>query len=112
AFDFRQPLDRLLQRRLKAWHGNARAREQRGGPAVFLRQQRRQQVLRLDIARVVAEREALGVGQRLLEFGRELVEAHANPLSIFLLWVFAGGFQCGYSPIIAAASRRRQAASG
>ena len=39
--NFRQPLDRLLERRLKPRHGDAGSRQQRGRPAVFLRQQRR-----------------------------------------------------------------------
>jgi hypothetical protein len=52
------------------------AGEQRRGAAVLLREQRREQVLRLDEAVVVAEREALGIGERLLELGGELVEAH------------------------------------
>ena len=77
--DLRQPLDRLGERRLDLGHGHARAGEQRRGAAVLLVQQRGQQVLRLDEAVVVAERHALGVGQRLLEFGRELVEAHRFP---------------------------------
>ena len=59
-----------------ARHVDARAREQRRGAAVLLREQRGKQVLRLDEPVVVAEREALRVGQRLLELGRQLVEAH------------------------------------
>src|SRR5436190_10773305 len=50
-------------------------------------------MLRLDEAGVVAERKALGVGERLLEFGRQFVEAHGNPLSTFTVWVFAVRFQ-------------------
>ena len=73
-------LDRRLERRLQPGHGDAGAGEQRCGPAVLLGEQRRQQVLRLDEAVVVAEREALGVGERLLELGRELVEAHGRVL--------------------------------
>jgi hypothetical protein len=33
-------------------------------------------MLRLDDLVVVADRQALGIGQRLLEFGGEFVEAH------------------------------------
>src|SRR5439155_9218184 len=93
AFDLRQSLDRLFERRLQPRHGNAGPRQQRRGPAVFLRQHCRQQMLRLDEAGVVAEREALGVGERLLKFGRQFVEAHGNPLSTFTVWVFAVRFQ-------------------
>ena len=93
AFDLRQSLDRLFERRLQPRHGNTGPRKQRRGPAVFLRQHCRQQMLRLDEAGVVAEREALGVGERLLKFGRQFVEAHGNPLSTFTVWVFAVRFQ-------------------
>ena len=53
--------------------------EQRRRAAVVLVQQRGEQVLRLDVRVVVADREALGVGERLLEPGRELVYAHRCP---------------------------------
>jgi hypothetical protein len=56
--------------------GDACAGEQRRRAAVLLRQERCEQVLRLDEAVVVAEREALGVVECLLELGCELVEAH------------------------------------
>ena len=75
-FDFGQPPDRLLERGLQPGHGDARAGQQRRSAAVFLREQRRQQMLRLDEAGVVAERETLRVGERLLEFGGQLVESH------------------------------------
>ena len=46
-------------------------------------EQRGEQVLRLDVAVVVAERQALGVGQRLLELGGQFVEAHGEALVMF-----------------------------
>ena len=61
---------------LELGHGDAGAGEQRRGAAVLLLEQRGEQVLRLDEAVVVAERHALGVGERLLELGRQLVETH------------------------------------
>ena len=76
ALDLGQALDRLGERRLEPRHGDAGAGEQRRGAAVLLVEQRREQVLRLDEAVVVAERHALGIGERLLELGRELVETH------------------------------------
>jgi hypothetical protein len=57
----------------------ARTRSRR--TAVVLLEQAGKQVLGLDIAVVVGKRLALGVGERLLEFGRQLVEAHCwDPL--------------------------------
>ena len=66
----------MLERRLQPGNGDAGAGEQRRGAAVLLREQRGEQVLRLDEAVVVAERQALGVGERLLELGGQLVETH------------------------------------
>ena len=77
---FGQPLDRAAERLPELGHGDAGAREQRRRAAVLLREQRGEQMLRLDEAVVVAERHALRVGERLLEFGGELVEAHCYPL--------------------------------
>ena len=76
ALDLGQAVDRLLERALQARHRDAGAREERRRAAVLLRQQRGQEVLRLDEAVVVAEREALGVVECLLELGCEFVEAH------------------------------------
>ena len=67
---------RALQRRLQRRHVDAGALQQRARAAVVLVQQRREQVLRLDVLVVVAERQALRVGQRLLEFGGQFVETH------------------------------------
>ena len=78
ALDLRQAVNRLLEGALQAWDRDAGARKQRCGAAVFLRQQRGQQMLRLDEAVVVAERQALGVVQCLLELGCEFVEAHGS----------------------------------
>jgi hypothetical protein len=58
-FDFRQPRDRLRQRSLDAGYRDAGTSKQGLGAAVFLRQQRGQQVLGLDEAVVVGERLAL-----------------------------------------------------
>ena len=66
----------LVQRGLERGHVDPGAGEQRRAAPVFLLQQRGQQVGGLDEAVVVAEREALGVAQGLLELGREFVEAH------------------------------------
>ena len=77
ALDLGQALDRLAERLLQLGDRDARAREQRRGAAVLLVEHRRQQVLRLDEAVVVAERQALRVGERLLELGRQFVETHA-----------------------------------
>ena len=49
--------------------------------AVGLGQHRGQQVGRLDVGVVVRHRQALGVGQGLLELGGEFVDSHGNPSS-------------------------------
>ncbi len=77
--DLGQPLDRRLERRLQPGHGDPGARQQRRRAAVFLREQRGEQVLRLDEAVVVAQRQALRVGKRLLELGGQFVETHERP---------------------------------
>ena len=47
-----------------------------GDAAVLLVEQGEQQVLGLDLLVVAAEREALGLGQAVLQLGGELVESH------------------------------------
>ncbi len=78
--DFRKISDRRLERRLHLGHRDAGTRQQRRGAGVFLREQCREQVLRLDEAVVVAEGETLRVSERLLELGRQLVESHGPDL--------------------------------
>ena len=79
-FDLRQAGDRLVERGLERRHVDAGAGEQRGGAAVLLVKQAGQQVRRLDKAVVVAQRQALRVGERLLQLGGEFVETHDPPL--------------------------------
>ena len=81
--DFGQSRDRLGKRRLERGHVDAGAREQRSRAPILLVEQSRQQVLRLDEAAVVAERHALGIGERLLEFGGQFIYAHAYPSRSF-----------------------------
>ena len=50
-------------------------------PPSCLGDQGGQQVLRLDVRIVVADGQALGVGERLLKLGGELVEPHTLTLS-------------------------------
>ncbi len=79
-FDLRQPLDGFRDRRPDLGHGHPGAGEQRRRSAVVLVEECRQEVLRLDEPVVVAERHALGIGERLLELGRQLVETHGRSL--------------------------------
>ena len=78
AFHLRQPLDALSEGVTQRRDVDARSLQQRRGAAVLLLQQRQQEVRGLDERVVLAERQALGVGEGLLELGRELVEAHAG----------------------------------
>jgi hypothetical protein len=48
----------------------------RRGAPVLLIEEREKQMLRLDVRIVVPYGDALGVGERLLEFGGEFVETH------------------------------------
>src|SRR6185312_14752496 len=70
---------------------HARALEERRGSTVLLVEEREEQMLRLDEAVVVGEREALRVRERLLEAGGERVDAHGQSSkavvrSSFLNW--------------------------
>ena len=76
ALDRRQCLDLAIQLGLQARHRHARARQQAGRAAVRVAQQGRQQMGILDIGIVVAHRQALGVGERLLELRRQFIESH------------------------------------
>src|SRR6185503_19156848 len=76
ALDLRQAPDGFLERLLERRHVDPGALQERGGARVLLVQEREQKMLRLDEAAVVGEREALGVGERLLELGGELVDPH------------------------------------
>ena len=80
-FDLGQAVDRLVQRALQRADIDAGARQQRCGAAVLLVEQGQQQVLRLDELVVVADRQALRIGQRLLELGGEFVETHEPALA-------------------------------
>src|SRR5690606_34076777 len=62
--------------------------QERGGAAVLLVEEREQQVLRLDEAVVVGERLALGIGQRLLEAGGELVDSHGLRVLAWSSWTW------------------------
>jgi len=79
AFDFRQALDRRLERIAKRRHVHARALQQGNRRAVFLFEQRGQQMLRLYVRIVVADGEALRIGKRLLKLGGKFIETHSLP---------------------------------
>jgi hypothetical protein len=59
-------------------------------PILLIEQSR--QVLRLDEAAVVAERHALGIGERLLQFGGQFIYTHAYPSRSFDLRTRWGNF--------------------
>src|SRR5262249_2042937 len=74
--DLRHPVQGLAEPLLQRVRVATRLGDQAGGAAVFLAEQREQQVRRLDLLVVTAEREALGVGQALLQLRGELVLSH------------------------------------
>ncbi|KFB72875.1 MAG: hypothetical protein AW09_001921 [Candidatus Accumulibacter phosphatis] len=94
SLDLRQTSDRLRQCRLQRRHIDTGARQQGRGCAIVLLQQGQQEVLWLDQLVVVADRQTLGIGQRLLEFGRQFVETHVALLRRFMFmrhkWGHAG----------------------
>ena len=69
-------LDQILQGLPEGGHVGPGALHDRGRAAVLLVEEGEQQVLGLDEAVVVGEREALGVGQGLLELGGQFVDSH------------------------------------
>jgi hypothetical protein len=68
-------------------------------------------MLRLDELLIVADRQTLGIGNRLLELGRKFIEAHGiNPrdLSLQRTWGSRWRFQAGLDGAIALIERLRQ----
>ena len=61
--NLRQAVDRLVEVGAQRRHVDAGAGQQRAGAAIFLLEQRQQQVLRLDHLVVVADRQALGFAE-------------------------------------------------
>ena len=83
-FDLGQAGQRLFQILAQARHIGPGPAEQRRRAAVILIEQGEQQVLRFDELLVAADRQALGIGQRLLELGGEFVDTHGSlPSGIF-----------------------------
>jgi len=76
AFDLGQAVDALPQAFAELRHVDPGPGGERGRPAVLLVEQRREDVHRLDELVVRADSQALGVGQRLLEFGGQAIEPH------------------------------------
>ena len=78
AFDLRQPVERLAELRAQQIDVGAGLVEQRAHGAALLVQQGRHDVQRLDVLMIAADRQRLGIGQRLLEFARQFVHAHGG----------------------------------
>src|SRR5204863_5254165 len=76
ALDLRHTADRLLQALLQRRGIAARLRDQRRSEPILLREQRSEQVLRLDLLVVLPERKALRLGERFLQLGGEFVVSH------------------------------------
>ena len=108
ALDLGQALDARAQGLAQRRHVDAGLGQDRGGAAILLIDQGQQQMLRLDIGIVVAHREALRVGEGLLELGREFVEAHGEVVPENRAWQYIGACR----GISTTASRPRQFARG
>jgi hypothetical protein len=76
-----QPRDRLGQLLFQPPGVAAGLGDERRHAAIFLIQERKQQVLRLDVLLILAERRRLGFGQRLLQLGGEFLESHGLDIS-------------------------------
>ena len=77
ALHLRQLLDGIFRRRAHRCHIGTGALQQRLG-AIVLAQHGRQQVQGVDVRVVIAQRQALSIGQGFLEFGGELVDTHES----------------------------------
>jgi hypothetical protein len=75
ALDLRQPVERLREARLEGARIAARLADEARDPVLLL-EERQQQVLGLDCLVVAADREALGLGDGLLQPRGEFVETH------------------------------------
>ena len=91
AFDLRQAVDGLIDRRFQRLHVDARLCQQRGRCAVLLLQQGHQQMHRLHHLVVVADSQALCVGQRLLKLGGQFVLSHGECPCQLVRWLRSGG---------------------
>jgi hypothetical protein len=76
AFHLRQLLDGLGETLAEKLRIASRLADQAGDAAVFLAEEREQQVGGLDVLLVAAERQALRLGEGFLQLGGELVKAH------------------------------------
>ncbi len=108
AFDLGQAIQGLGQCRLQPADIGSGTCQQGRRAAVLLVEQGQQQVLRLDELLVVADRQALGVGDGLLEPGRKFVEAHGGSLkelSFPATWGLPGRFQSSIEALAKPATR-------
>ena len=80
SFHLRRPIERGREFRAQLGDIGARLLEQWTRGAALLVEQRRHQVHRLDVLIVATDGERLGIRQRRLEFGRQLVHSHENTL--------------------------------
>ena len=82
ALHLGQSLHAFLQCLAQGRHVRAGTLQQRCSAAIFLLQQREQQVLGFDVGIILADRDALRISQRLLKFGGQLVETHGANSSV------------------------------
>jgi len=78
TFDLGQPVNALFERLPQCLNPDPGVRQQWGNAPLTLGEQGMQQMLRLYELIVVADCQALGIGDRLLQFGGEFVETHGN----------------------------------
>jgi len=78
SLHLRHPLQRRVDRGGQGPDGHSRALQQRAGPSIGLAQHRRQHVHGLDVLVIVARRNRLRVGERLLKLGGQAVLSHGT----------------------------------
>jgi hypothetical protein len=81
--DAGQAIDGLLKLIDESTHVDTGTLEQGAATAVILIQQSHQQMQRINILVVAAYGQALSIGERFLQLGREFVEAHESTPVVF-----------------------------
>ena len=98
AFDFGQALYCGFESTAQRCDVDTCALQQRSRAAILLCEQGLQQMLRLNIGMIAADRCALRVSEGLLELGGEFVETHVHPIAGEYGYsrdgAHRGGFQC------------------
>ncbi len=109
TLDVRQAIERARKLGSELRHVGAGFLEQRPRGAALLVEQRRHQVHRLDVLVVAANGQRLGIRQRRLEFGRQLIHSHEYTFRNSSEWALRGGYRRQFNGSEAASDPRFRA---